>query len=414
MLFAGLPELVREGDNEQPTVTIRNAASAALDVTVSAVATPVALDGHRYTAVTPAPQSVQLAAGEARELYWPFGVPGLTGSIEWQFKATAPGVAGDALRLAQRVIAWPGAPAVYQSTLQRVDQPRRVSIARPADAIAGRGGVRVLWSPSLVGSLAGVRDYMQRYPYDCLEQRVSRAVALHDAAAWQAIGDDLPTLLDANGLARFFPADWLEGSDVLTAYVLSIAAEAGFELPEAERTRMLYALEALATGKHPYRGLFRPGDETLRRLITLEALSRYGRLTPAMLEPLTLHPEIWPTSALLDWYSIHKHAADLPERAARLAAAAACCATASPGRPRASASPPRRATACGGCCARRTRTPRAHCCCSPMPPTGARSCRDSRAARSRASGAATGTRRWPTPGARWRCSATWRASSTSR
>jgi uncharacterized protein YfaS (alpha-2-macroglobulin family) len=322
MLFAGLPELVREGDNEQPTVTIRNAASAPLDVTVSALATPIALDGHRYTAVTPAPQSVQLAAGEARELYWPFGVPGLTGSIEWQFKATAPGVAGDALRLAQRVIAWPGAPAVYQSTLQRVDQPRRVSIARPADAIAGRGGVRVLWSPSLMGSLAGVRDYMQRYPYDCFEQRVSRAVALHDAAAWRAIGDDLPTLLDANGLARFFPADWLEGSDVLTAYVLSIAAEAGIELPEAERTRMLYALEALATGKHPYRGLFRPGDETMRRLITLEALSRYGRLTPAMLEPLTPHPEIWPTSALLDWYSIHKHAADLPERDARLAAAA--------------------------------------------------------------------------------------------
>jgi uncharacterized protein YfaS (alpha-2-macroglobulin family) len=323
MLFAGLPELAREGDNEQPTVTIRNAASGPLDVTVSAVATPIAFDGHRYTAVTPAAQTVQLAAGEARELYWPFGVPGLTGSVEWQFKATAPGVAGDALRLAQRVIAWPGAPAVYQSTLQRVDQPRRVTVARPADAIAGRGGVRVLWSPSLVGSLAGVRDYMQRYPYDCLEQRVSRAVALHDAAAWRAIGDDLPTLLDANGLTRFFPADWLEGSDVLTAYVLSIAAEAGVELPETERTRMLNALEALATGKHPYRWLFRPGDETLRRLITLEALSRYGRLTPAMLEPLTLHPEIWPTSALLDWYSIQKHVADLPERDARLAAAAA-------------------------------------------------------------------------------------------
>ena len=319
MLFAGLPELVREGDTEQPTVTIRNAASGPLDVSVSAVATPIALDGHRYTAVTPAVQSVQLAAGEARELYWPFGVPGLTQSVEWQFTATAPGVAGDALKLTQRVLAWPGAPAVVQSTLQRVDQPRRVSVARPTDAIAGRGGVRVVWSPSLVGSLAGVRDYMQRYPYDCLEQRVSRAVALHDAAAWQTIDADLPRLLDANGLARYFPADWLEGSDVLTAYVLAIAAEAGVELPAGPRTRMLDALEALATGKRSYRWLFRPGDETLRRLITLEALSRYGRVTPAMLEPLTPHPEIWPTSALLDWYSIHKHAAGLPERDARLA-----------------------------------------------------------------------------------------------
>jgi uncharacterized protein YfaS (alpha-2-macroglobulin family) len=266
---------------------------------------------------------VQLGPGEARELAWPFAVPGLAERIEWQFEATAPGVEGDALKVTQRVVAWPGAPAVYQSTLQRVDQPRRVKLARPADAVAGRGGVRVVWSPSLVGSLAGVRDYMQRYPYDCLEQRVSRAVALNDAAAWQAIGAELPALLDANGLARYFPADWLEGSDVLTAYVLSIAAEAGVELPEDPRVRMLDALEALATGKRAYRWLFRPGDETLRRLITLEALARYGRVTPAMLEPLALHPEIWPTSALLDWYSIQKHAAGLPGRDARLAEAAA-------------------------------------------------------------------------------------------
>ncbi|MFO1400572.1 MAG: MG2 domain-containing protein [Steroidobacteraceae bacterium] len=321
MLFAGLPEHVREGDAEQPTVTVRNAGAVPLEVTVSAVATPIAADGHRYASVAPPPQSVQLAAGAARELVFPFPVPGLSTSIEWQFQASAPGVPGDALKLQQRVSAWPGPPAVYQSTLQRVDQPRRVSVARPRDALAGRGGVRVVWSPSLAGSLAGVRDYMQRYPYDCLEQRVSRAVALHDAAAWQAIGADLPTLLDADGLARYFPADWLHGSDVLTAYVLAIAQESGAPLPEEARTRMLDALEALATGKQAYRGLFRPGDDTLRRLITLEALARYGRVTPAMLEPLSVQPELWPTSALLDWYSIHLHATTLPGREARLAAA---------------------------------------------------------------------------------------------
>jgi uncharacterized protein YfaS (alpha-2-macroglobulin family) len=319
MLFAGVPELVREGDTERPTVTIRNAAKTPLDVTVTAVATPIAADGSRHAATTPAAQRLQLGAGEARELAWPYAVPARADRIEWQFKASAAGVEGDALGITQRVIAWPGAPSVYQSTLQRVDAPRRVAVARPADAIAGRGGVHVTWSSSLIGSLAGVREYMQRYPYTCLEQRVSRAVALGDAALWQAIGTELPTLLDANGLARYFPASWLEGSDLLTAYVLSVAAEAGITLPEGPRTRMLDGLEALATGRHSYHSLFRPGDTTLRRLITLEALARYGRVTPAMLEPLRLQPEIWPTSALLDWYSIHKHATGLPGREQRLA-----------------------------------------------------------------------------------------------
>jgi uncharacterized protein YfaS (alpha-2-macroglobulin family) len=319
MLFAGLPEVVREGDAERPTLSVRNASAGALEVTVSAVATPIAPDGRRYAAVTPPPQTLTLPAGAAREIVFPFTVPGLSAAVEWQFRADAPGVAGDALRLSQRVSAWPGLPAVYHSSLQRMDQPRRVSIARPKDALAARGGVRVVWSPSLVGSLEGVREYMQRYPYDCLEQRVSRAVALDDAAAWQAIGAELPTLLDEEGLARYFPADWLPGSDVLTAYVLAIAHAAGAPLPEAARTRMLDALEALATGKRPYRRLFRPGDDTLRRLITLEALARHGRVTPAMLEPLSIHPQLWPTSALLDWYSIQRHATALPGRDARLA-----------------------------------------------------------------------------------------------
>lgn len=319
MLFAGVPELVREGDSEHPTVTIRNAAKTPLAVTVSAIATPIAADGGRRTAVTPAPQRLQLDAGEARELVWPYAVPADAERIEWQFRASAAGVEGDALVITQRVSAWPGAASVYQSTLQRVDQPRRIAVTRPADAIAGRGGVSVTWSESLSGSLAGVRAYMQRYPYSCLEQRVSRAVALGDAAMWQTIGAELPTLLDANGLLRYFPASWLEGSDLLTAYVLSVAAEAGITLPEGARTRMLDGLEALATGRRSYHALFRPGDATLRRLITLEALARYGRVTPAMLEPLRMQPEIWPTSALLDWYSIHQHATELPGRAQRLA-----------------------------------------------------------------------------------------------
>ena len=77
----------------------------------------------------------------------------------------------------------------------------------PADALAGQGGVQVALSPSLVAGLDGVREWMRAYPYICLEQRVSRAVALGDAAMWNSIVADLPQYLDSDGLLKFFPDD---------------------------------------------------------------------------------------------------------------------------------------------------------------------------------------------------------------
>ena len=90
--------------------------------------------------------------------------------------------------------------------------------------------------PTLAGSVAGVREYMAQYPYTCLEQRVSKAVALRDKAMWQAIIKELPSYLDAEGLLKYFPIMW-KGSDVLTAYVLAIAEEAGYEFPDICKTR---------------------------------------------------------------------------------------------------------------------------------------------------------------------------------
>ncbi|MFX7981115.1 hypothetical protein ABTK42_19990, partial [Acinetobacter baumannii] len=80
--------------------------------------------------------------------------------------------------------------------------------------------------------LEGVRDFMRRYPYDCFEQRLSRAVALGDTGAWSALAGALPTYQAPDGLLRYWPSDTLDGSEALTAYVLAITSEAGFTLPE--------------------------------------------------------------------------------------------------------------------------------------------------------------------------------------
>ena len=73
-----------------------------------------------------------------------------------------------------------------------------------ADAIAGVGGVQVSLSPTLAAGLDGVRDWMRQYPYGCLEQRTSVAVALGDPKLWNAIIADLPSYTDCGRTAEVF------------------------------------------------------------------------------------------------------------------------------------------------------------------------------------------------------------------
>src|SRR4029077_15350769 len=120
------------------------------------------------------------------------------------------------LRTARRFI-----PAVrvraLQATLLQLDKPIVQPVARPADALAGVGGIQVSLSPSLAAGLDGVRDWMRQYPYGCLEQRVSVAVALGDPKLWSAVIADLPSYTDSDGLLKYFPI-MVNGSEVLTAY----------------------------------------------------------------------------------------------------------------------------------------------------------------------------------------------------
>ena len=97
--------------------------------------------------------------------------------------------------------------------------------------------------------LAGVRAYMRRYPYGCFEQRLSKAVALDDRAAWAALVDELPAYTDRNGLLRYWPGDVMPGSVALTAYALSITSEAGFDWPKERKERLIEALKAVVDGR---------------------------------------------------------------------------------------------------------------------------------------------------------------------
>jgi hypothetical protein len=186
-------------------------------------------------------------------------------------------------------------------------------VALPKDAVPGAGALELALRPTLANGTEGIEHFFRTYPYHCLEQRTSRAIGLRDAERWAGIASDLPAYLDGDGLAKFFPS-MVQGSDILTSYVLSTVHEAGWELPAASRTRMLDALEAFVDGRIRRGGWSPANDLPLRKLAALEALARHGRDVRSRLAAIPRQPELWPTSALLDGMSLLRR---LPPDAAR-------------------------------------------------------------------------------------------------
>ncbi|MBI1397903.1 MAG: alpha-2-macroglobulin [Betaproteobacteria bacterium] len=319
-LLSGLPPVVRERDRFTARFTVRNAsdAPASLDLTASVVPAPAGLPG----APALASRSVTLQPGESRVVSWDVTAPEGATSLAWTVAATSGGNgAGDRMRVAQKVVeALP--VRVLQATLRQLDGPVAMTVTRPAGAVPGRGGVSLQVRPRLADGLAGVRDYMQAYPYDCLEQRVSKAVALHDDAAWGGVMEALPTYLDRDGLAKYFPSMG-QGSDTLTAYLLAIAQASGHRIPEPQLGRMLTGLRGFLAGTVVRYGSLPTADLAIRKVAALDALTRYDDgLDPGVVSSFRVEPDLWPTSTVIDWYGVARRWHGLPEREKRLEQAA--------------------------------------------------------------------------------------------
>jgi uncharacterized protein YfaS (alpha-2-macroglobulin family) len=307
MVLSGLPPVVREGDQFRAEFTVRNTTEKPLPVTLGA-----AVEGLPSPL---APQTFTLAPGEAKLAGWDVTTPVGVAKLVYTVGVTADGGAADELKVTQQVK--PAVPGrVLQATLfQWAPGAAPVPVARPADALPDRGGITVGMGPTLLTGLDGVREWLQRYPYTCLEQQVSRAVGLGDAAAWRKIANGLATYQDGDGLLKYFPS-MNEGSETLTAYVLSLTQQAGFTLPEDVRGKALDALEQFVEGKLTRTS--RMADLPVRKLAALDALSRFGRAEPAMVGSLVIEPNLWPTSTALDWWNVLLRVQGIPQRDKRL------------------------------------------------------------------------------------------------
>jgi len=263
-----------------------------------------------------AAQKLALGPGEGKSISWSVEVPVGVGELKYHVDANVEHGPQDHLLIVQRVI--PAVPVrTFQATLLRLEKPIIQPVARPADALVGEGGVQVALSPSLAAGLDGVRDWMRQYPYLCLEQRVSRAVALGDSQLWRGIIADLPSYTDSDGLLKYFPS-MTNGSDVLTAYIVSIAREAGLAIPPDLESKLERGLRNFVEGKIVRDGPIQAADLPIRKLAAIDALAMNGHADAALLGSITIEPNFWPDSAVIDWWNILLRVPQIPDRERKL------------------------------------------------------------------------------------------------
>ena len=233
-------------------------------------------------------------------------------TLSWDVSLKAASGGGtDRLKVVQQII--PAIPVrTFQATLEQLGEPLAIALERPADAIADRGGIEVSLQARLGNRLDGVHEFMAFYPYICLEQNLSKAVALRDVDAWHGWMDRLPAYLDQNGLLKYFASDALDGDDTMTSYALAIGHEARYEIPANELQAMLKGLTGFVEGRISLRSALPTADLTIRKLAAIEALSRYAAADPKMLDSISVDPNNWPTSAVLDWLNILRRMPSIP------------------------------------------------------------------------------------------------------
>jgi alpha-2-macroglobulin len=311
-VYSALPPLVRSGDFYGASFTLRNGSDKPMKVTATARVNPTVAVGK--------PLTVKIPPGGAVPVTWNLTAPDGVTKLDWSIEAKAEGSAAtDRLQVSQDVIA--AVPVeTWAATLTRGGATVPFEVGAPAGALAGSTIVDVRLSDTLAPPLEGVRAYMTGYPYNCFEQQLSRAVALGDPVRWSTLAGAIPTYLDREGLLRYWPQESQQGSEALTAYALTMTAEAGFVIPEGPKAKMVEAMKAVVEGrlKREWQG---PSDTRMLRVSALAALARNGASTPALAARVDIAPADMPTALLTDWLAIVDRTPGLADAAGKRALA---------------------------------------------------------------------------------------------
>jgi uncharacterized protein YfaS (alpha-2-macroglobulin family) len=200
--------------------------------------------------------------------------------------------------------------------------PIEVPIAFPANMMPGVGDLSVTLSASVLGNLDGAFRYVKDYPYECWEQRLTKALLavnysrLHDYLGaelnWpeakvlpQAMLDDAVSFQAPNGGMAF----WTPQDDRVSPYLSAATAlafnrlrAAGYHVPEDVQKNLDAYLGRLLREKTAPT-FYTEGMVSSVRAVALQALAERGQLKPADLQryaPFAAQMDLFGAAAFLD------------------------------------------------------------------------------------------------------------------
>ena len=301
-----MPNLVNAEDRFDAGFVVVNRVEADRVLDVEVVATG-AVKGDRVVAQ----EEIQLASGERATFYTPIqvdklpDVPSGNSSGEIRFEVRA----GDQLDSDGLLHVLPVRQVhrkEYVSTFGSIESgSAQETFALPAKVVDSSTHIRISASPTVVGNLSRVFQYMRHYPYRCGEQSMSRVLFAAHYEVFKARLDDQLKWPERLGLIEDFLfglsryqapgggfAYWVPQnrrvSPFLSAYIalgLAVLKDLGHPIPEdAERRLNEYLMEMLRKDVAPHR--YSEEMTIASRALALHALSRSGsdELTVDLLE----------------------------------------------------------------------------------------------------------------------------------
>ncbi len=313
ILYSGFAPLVRDGDLIHNSFTLRNTTAQPMEVNVNVSSTEITN--------IPDVGTVKLAASEAKTIGVKLRIPLVKKDLEFQILAVDKiSSAKDSIKFKVKTQA--AVPArVLQATLVQVDKNLSIPVQQPKDALPNVGGLQIDARETLVAGLAGVKSYMEDYPYSCLEQKISQAITLENKKATEVLVQNLAAYLDSEGLLKFFTSSMC-GSAQLTRYVSKILLANAYVLPTATRVRMVMGMQSYLNGNYSCRSWW---DDTVRniyrdqeRVLLMEALSELQSFRVADLASVQITPNLWKTETLVSWFHLLKRETSITGRESHL------------------------------------------------------------------------------------------------
>ncbi|MBC7713956.1 MAG: hypothetical protein H7177_11495, partial [Rhizobacter sp.] len=300
ILYSGVSPVARSGDNINNVFTIRNASEKPMKVAITAKVKGI--EG------LPAFPVMELNPSESKVVTLPVSIPEKLHELEYLVTVKdTQGDAHDELKI-KETLSPSVPPQVLQATLFQLDKNFSVPVKQPADAVDGSGNVSISSRATLVSGLGGVRTYMEEYPYNCLEQRTSKAIVLDDKKAMKKIIQDLPSFMDDNGLLKFFDWPRMCGSSSLTRYILDILDENKYEIPVNVKNQIVDGLRKALDGKYAclpwWIDISKNEYADQEKILFLQTLSRYKRFDAKVLESINITPNLWTTETLNNWIQL--------------------------------------------------------------------------------------------------------------